>query len=50
MCNIQNALTILCKIGKRILAHAKLLVNSVKIALMTITKRMMIMLGAPTMN
>lgn len=40
-------LTILFNIGNRILAQARLLVNSVKNALVMITKRMTTSLGAP---
>jgi hypothetical protein len=42
-----KSLTILFKIGNRILAHARLLVNSVNIALVIITKRITIIFGAP---
>jgi hypothetical protein len=44
---ILKLLTILFKIGNRILAHARLLVTSVKIALVIITKRITIIFGAP---
>jgi hypothetical protein len=40
-------LTILLSIGNRILAQARLLVNSVKNALVMITNRMTISFGAP---
>jgi hypothetical protein len=36
--------------GKRILAQARLLVNSVNIALIIITTRMMTVCGAPTIK
>ncbi len=47
---MKSSLTILFKIGNRILAQARLLVNSVKIALVIITKRITINFGAPIIN
>jgi hypothetical protein len=43
-------LTTLSKIGNRILAQARLLVNSVNTALIIITTRMMTVCGAPTIK
>lgn len=48
--NHRYILTILSRIGKRILAQARLLVNSVKIALKIMTIRMRIVCEAPTLN
>ena len=45
---IEINLTTLSKMGKRILAQARLLVNSVNIALIIITTRIMTVWGAPT--
>jgi hypothetical protein len=47
---IDISLTTLSKMGKRILAQARLLVNSVNTALIIITTRMMTVCGAPTIK
>ncbi len=43
-------LTMLSSTGNRILAHARLLVNSVKIALITITTKIIVISDAPMIN
>jgi hypothetical protein len=47
---IKIFLTRLSKMGNRMVAHARLLVNSVNTALIIITTRMMTVSEAPTIN
>lgn len=46
----KEFLTIVSNTGNKILAHAMLLVNSVKIAVIIIATKMMTAEGAPTRN